>query len=282
MHLSCKLTNAVIRSIESKSEDVSTLLNLISVPEEFLRDPSYWIQVEDFENFLQKFLEIRGETNPDVLIQVAETCVELRSWGVLDSVLRMMKVPGDVFTQPERLLSYFIAPAPPVDRVVRSQDRIEFDLPLSTEQFPLASIFMCASFKMIPVFMGQPKAHCTWEGIRISLDWSQPAGDARVAASEETEVSNPTPLTSNQSPVDLEEIRHHVARLSDYMVRAQQVITLINASKGTDKQVKEALRRVDWDLVQTQFPLTVENCFQIFRRKSEGDSNVKNHLHPRP
>lgn len=273
MHLSCKLTNAVIRSIESRSEDVSALLNSISVPEEFLRDPSYWIKVEDFESFLNKFLEIRGETSSNVLSEVAKTCVELRSWGVLDSVLRMMKNPGDVFSQPERLLSYFIAPAPPVDHVVRGADGIAFDLPMATEHFPLSCEFVRASFEMIPVFMGQAEASCQWEGIRISLNWAQKTKDQPLA-----EVAVP----HYEPPVDLEEIRHHVARLSDYMVRAQQVITLLSASKGTDKQVKEALRRVDWELVQTQFPLTVENCFQIFRRNTEGDPNVKNHLHPRP
>lgn len=277
MHLSCKLTNAVIRSIESRSEDVSALLNSISVPEEFLRDPSYWIQVEDFENFLQKFLEIRGESpsadqRPAVLSEVAKTCVELRSWGVLDSVLRMMKNPGDVFSQPERLLSYFIAPAPPVDQVVRSEEGIAFDLPMATEHFPLSCEFLRSSFEMIPVFMNHTEATCQWQGIRISLNWSHKLKDAVPQGVE----------TRAEPPVDMEEIRHHVARLSDYMVRAQQVITLLSASKGTDKQVKEALRRVDWELVQTQFPLTVENCFQIFRRNSEGEPHVKNQLHPRP
>lgn len=279
MHLSCKLTNAVIRSIESRSEDVSALLNSISLPEEFLRDPSYWIKVEDFENFLSKFLELRGPSNTQSLAQVAKTCVELRSWGVLDSVLRMMKNPGDVFSQPERLLSYFIAPAPPVDQVVRHGDGIAFDLPMSTDHFPLSCEFVRASFEMIPVFMNQAEAECTWQGIRIGLNWSQ--GQKTETEVGSLQPQNPSPFQM-EPPVDLEEIRHHVARLSDYMVRAQQVITLLSASKGTDKQVKEALRRVDWDLVQTQFPLTVENCFQIFRRNSEGDPHVKNQLDPRP
>lgn len=277
MHLSCKLTNAVIRSIENKSEDVSALLNLISIPEEFLRDPSYWIKVEDFENFLQKFLEIRGDQNSAILKEVAKSCVELRSWGVLDSVLRMMKNPGDVFTQPERLLSYFIAPAPPVDQVVRNSESIAFDLPMSTDHFPLSCEFVRASFEMIPVFMGQQEATCAWQGIRIALNWSH-----ETKTVMDDEVQEIARMQREQQPADLEEIRHHVARLSDYMVRAQQVITLISASKGTDKQVKEALRRVDWDLVQTQFPLTVENCFQIFRRNSDGDPNVKNQIDPRP
>ncbi len=275
MHLSCKLTNAVIRSIEDKSEDVSALLNLIAIPEEFLRDPSYWIKVEDFENFLQKFLEIRGDKNPAVLTEVAKSCVPLRSWGVLDSVLRMMKIPGDVFTQPERLLSYFIAPAPPVDQVVRSSDGIAFDLPMSTDHFPLSCEFVRASFEMIPVFMNQPEALCSWTGIRIELKWSRVN---KIDSHNEPEDS--VPLQRDQ-PADLEEIRHHVARLSDYMVRAQQVITLISASRGSDKQIKEALRRVDWDLVQTQFPLTVENCFQIFRRNFEGEPHAKNQFDSR-
>lgn len=284
MHFSCKLTNTVIRYVEDKNEDVSNLIASVQVPEEFLRDPSYWIRVEDLETFLRKFLESRQESDSSVLGVIAKNCVNLRSWGVLDSVLRMMEAPGDVFSQPERLLSYFIAPAPPVDKVVRQRDQIAFDLPIDNSHFPLACEFLKHSFEMIPVFMGRAAAHCEWSGIRISLNWSPLTISEPVAeAASVPNGPNIPPLArwQREQPVDLEEIRHHVARLSDYMVRAQQVITMISASKIADKQVREALRRVDWDLVQTQFPLTVENCFQIFRRNSDGDSHVQNQISPR-
>jgi hypothetical protein len=41
-------------------------------------------------------------------------------------------------------------------------------------------------------------------------------------------------------------------RMSDYLVRSQQLITLLIGQDRMDRQVQEAMRRVDWDYVKTQ------------------------------
>ena len=57
----------------------------------------------------------RGTHNEESLITaVGHQCKDLRAWGVLDSVIKMMQKPQDLFLQPHRLLSYFVSPAPPV------------------------------------------------------------------------------------------------------------------------------------------------------------------------
>jgi len=38
---------------------------------------------------------------------VGHECHELRAWGVLDSVIRMMQKPQDLFLQPHRFLKLF-------------------------------------------------------------------------------------------------------------------------------------------------------------------------------
>lgn len=38
---------------------------------------------------------------------VGHECHELRAWGVLDSVIKMMQKPQDLFLQPHRFLSLF-------------------------------------------------------------------------------------------------------------------------------------------------------------------------------
>lgn len=300
------------------------MLEAVEVPEEFLRDPSYWIKAEELEQFLVEVLR-RSWSVPSsqLLTNMAQSCVETRSWGVLDSVMRMMNSPAEVFSQPERFLSYFIAPAPPVDRQVRSATGLSFDLPISSDQYPLLTRFMSASFEAIPMFMGRPPAHCEWQGIRLSLDWEAKQSeiferesverqlspdlardllDNLRPANLETEVLNVTPtersqpsedfvttpmispgleafravstmneiMNSESRPDDLrpefDRLRHHIARLSDYMIRAQQIITLMASAKKLSPEVKEAMRRVDWPIVQTQFPATVEECYQIFRQ----------------
>lgn len=325
---------------------MSSLLEATEVPEEFLRDPSYWVKAEELEHFLGELLRRTWSTpTSQILTTMAQSCVESRSWGVLDSVLRMMNSPAEVFTQPERFLSYFIAPAPPVASLERFEAGLAFDLPLSSDQYPLVTRFMGASLEMIPVFMGLPAAHCSWEGLRLSLSWDVNQKSIFEGAQTERQLSpvlardllqnlqpkiepqfkgplaemqlgaelrTPNGALSNESltqnlqaneatidvtarPVvavntaldaqlDIEHLRHQIARLSDYMIRAQQIITLMASAKKISPEVKEAMRRVDWPLVQSQFPVTVEECYQIFRQSQSlsGPRSATSHANNRP
>ena len=46
--------------------------------------------------------------------------------------------------------------------------------------------------------------------------------------------------------------RGHMMRLSDYLVRSQQLVTLLIGQDRMDRQVQEAMKRVDWEYVKTQ------------------------------
>ena len=46
--------------------------------------------------------------------------------------------------------------------------------------------------------------------------------------------------------------RGHMMRLSDYLVRSQQLVTLLIGQDRMDRQVQEAMKRVDWDYVKSQ------------------------------
>jgi hypothetical protein len=41
-------------------------------------------------------------------------------------------------------------------------------------------------------------------------------------------------------------------RMSDYLVRSQQLVTLLIGQDRLDRQVTEAMKRVDWDYVKGQ------------------------------
>ncbi len=345
VHISSKLSQTVLRYIENSGDEVSSLFESVEVPEEFLRDPSYWIKAEELEQFLNAVLKRNwGMPSSQILTTMAQSCVESRSWGVLDSVMRMMSSPAEVFSQPERFLSYFVAPAPPVDHQVRTANGIAFDLPISSDQYPLVTKFMAASFEAIPVFMGRPAARCEWEGMRLSLNWDVPQREIfeadsvgrqlspeiardllqnlrpevgavdlteREIASQNVEAAimartkpGRLPLLTDKvslgqapaglgftssatmsaadseaSRADYDRLRHHIARLSDYMIRAQQIITLMATAKKISPEMREAMRRVDWPIVQEQFPATVEECYQIFRQNRslpnpQGDHHV--------
>lgn len=293
MHLSCKLTHSVIRFLEAQDQELSPLFAAVPVPGEFMRDPSYWLRADEFENFLN---EVVQKWSNDGLRKMAASCVEFRSWGVLDSVLRMMSSPAEVFQHPEQLLSYFISPAPPVDNVSRTENAMAFDVPMSHEQYPLSCEFIAYSLEVIPVFMGLPAAEVTWEGIRVSINWQTQQDsifegvdlgrqlspdlmrdvlknlghNEQVKSSSQVlaKIKEVKPPRAPAVSQEVLEIKNHVARLSDYMIRAQQLITLLVGSKRMTPEVKQAMKRVNWEHVQAQFPQTVEDCYQIFRNNT--------------
>ncbi|MBO9667756.1 MAG: hypothetical protein J7501_13195, partial [Bdellovibrio sp.] len=172
MHFSCKISNSVLTVLEEQGEDLSPLYEQVHLPVELLRDSSYWISAPDMEQFLEMALRLPLKRDGDVLTRAGHNGPELRAWGVLDSVLRMMPRPQEIFNQPEQFLSYFISPKPPIENLRRDEVSISFDLPLPAEQYPLVTTYLKAAFESLPVYVGQPLARCEWEGITLKLNWA--------------------------------------------------------------------------------------------------------------
>lgn len=342
MHFSCKISNSVLTLLEQQGEDLTTLYEQTPISVELLRDSSYWISAPDMENLLEAALRLplKSDTG-NVLQRAGHNGPELRAWGVLDSVLRMMPRPQEIFNQPEQFLSYFISPKPPIENLRRSDMGISFDLPLPAEQYPLVTTYLKAAFESLPVFVGQPPAKCEWEGINLQLNWStqqstildesvghqvspelfqsliddlqksqreredlqkyvsdleQKMRDyekqnlvAAIAAPESAD-ANKTSLFPNDGALarldfDSESpsyvLSQNMARLHDYMVRAQQLITMLAAQGKMTPAVKEAMRRVDWEFVKTQYPRTVLECMEVIKKtynKNNKDKEGTSHV----
>ncbi len=330
MLFSCKITSAVLTYLDRQGEDLTTLLESATLPEDFLRDPSYWMKASDMESFLQMAQKISHDDGP-LLQRAGHAGPELRSWGVLDSVLRMMPRPQEIFGQPQRFLSYFISPEPPLENLISTDFSIEFDLPVSSEIYPLVTSYLKAAFESLPVYVGQPLAQCTWSDIHLKLNWSSeqksifeqdpghqisPELLRSVVASlekhqRELEEKNRELQERNEQlskaqkemeaqiaeRVQLEGLLHepvhkldfinegsvsvlkgNVAKLSDYMVRAQQLITMLVGQDRLKPAVKEAMRRTDWDRVKTQFPLTVQESRSILDQTQKTHQESQHHV----
>src|SRR5690349_16205454 len=154
MLFSCKISSAILSYFDRQGDDLTPLLESTTLPEEFLRDPSYWMKAADMEAFLQMAQTISHDDGP-LFQKAGHAGPELRSWGVLDSVLRMMPRPQEILAQPQRFLSYFISPEPPVDHVVKTDSSIELDLPISSEIYPLVTNYLKAAFESLPVYVGK-------------------------------------------------------------------------------------------------------------------------------
>lgn len=341
MHFSCKISNSVLTILEQQGEDLSPLQEQTHLSVELLRDPSYWVSAPDMESFLELVQRLFSIDEGNILQRAGHEGPQLRAWGVLDSVLKMMPKPQEIFNQPEQFLSYFISPKPPVENLERVENSISFDLPLPAEQYPLVTVYLKAAFEALPGYVGQPPAVCEWEGIRIKLNWSaqqesiftQDVGhqvspalfqsliedlqktqreredlqkyvsdlEQKMRAYEKQKVLQVAGVSPNEN-LDAKDsliphegnlshlnfatespgytLNQNLARLHDYMVRAQQLITMLAAQGKMTPAVKEAMRRVDWEFVKTQYPRTVFESMELVKKnlskntKKEGSSHV--------
>ncbi|MFP5518711.1 MAG: hypothetical protein ACLGGX_02315 [Bdellovibrionia bacterium] len=306
--------------LESEGEDISALYEAVPTSMELLRDASFWLSAHEMELFLEAVTKLPLRKELPILTLAGHRGPQLRAWGVLDSVLRMMPRPQEVFNQPEQFLSYFISPKPPVENLHREENQISFDLPLPAEQYPLVTTYLKAAFESLPTYIGQGLAQCQWENITLKLSWQSEQNsifekdpghqvspelfstviqDLQKSQSEREELQKY--VTDLESKVQELESRWEVegdkdsadvvanlgenfvatkfeahspyfvmgqnlARLHDYMVRAQQLVTMIQATSKTNPAVKEAMRRMDWDYVKEQYPRTVSQSMDLLRK----------------
>jgi hypothetical protein len=174
---SCKITHSVITYLDRRGEDLEVLYEKCDWPMEFLRDPASWIEAEKMENLLAALEREYGrglqEEEDGLVVSSGHQCKDLRSWGVLDSVLRMVQTPKDLFAQPERFLSYFITPAPPLGELRRESNCVSFVLPVSEMQFPLVTAYLRSALEALPSYISKPMATVTWDNSRVTISWSE-------------------------------------------------------------------------------------------------------------
>lgn len=151
--------------------DSEHLFELTDIPFEFLRDPSGWISATDVESFLRAVE--RAVEDGNFIATVGHSAHDLKAWGVLDSVLRMMQKPQDIFAQPHRFISYFISPAPPIGNLQRQESEVSFDLPISNQEYPLVTSYLVAAIEGLPHYLGKEPAQVRWRQTNIRIHYSE-------------------------------------------------------------------------------------------------------------
>ncbi len=334
MYFSGKITHSVLSYLSQTGADLDGIYEKTELPAEFLRDPSCWLEADKVESFLSQLAHNYNINFPgECLVEKAgHASHELRSWGVLNSVLKMMMHPQDLYSQPQRFISYFISPAPPIGDFQKSASKVSFKLPISKEEHPYVSDYLRATFESLPTFMSRPMAKATWELNQIEISWEtnqaqlfEPNQDlthlspellqSMVSAVENSEkaleekikeckekddriqrlelelmngVSTSTLSTPDSKRLlsDVESLikapmanaHNQLLRMSDYMTRAQQLITLLVGQDRMDKQVKAAMKRMDWEQVRSRFTHVVQegvDNLESIKRQLESYKNVQ-------
>jgi hypothetical protein len=303
VYFSGKISNSFIQYLGRHGVDTERLFDLTDLPTEFLQDPSCWLQAADMENLLSiietEFAAKIHDVN--IMATVGHACFDLKAWGVLDGVLRMMQKPSDIYSQPQRFISYFVSPAPPIGNLSREQESISFDLPISNSEFPLVTEYLRAALEALPLYVGKNMAMARWRQTKLTVSWSEAQASLmtdsefvvkpqliqelvasleraqrelesqkQIVVTQKQELdqlresvkAQPEKRKSDRGDVELGLLRDNVMRLSDYLARGQQLITLLVKQDRMDRQVQEAMRRVDWDYVCVQYREVVEEILK--------------------
>ena len=306
MYFSGKVTNSIFSFLEQSVGDFNEVYDLTDLPAGFLRDPSHWLAADQVEKFLNRVQGAYGVSLSvdDLCEVVGHQSHTLHSWGVLDSVLRMMMSPRDIFTQPQRFISYFISPAPPVGNLQFDRNQVYFELPISHGEYPQFCSYLKAALESLPQFMKRSMAHVEWTENELRVNWEDnqqklmDMGEKQLkpefvqnllltieSTERELEEKNYA-LQTRQSEIKklrsqleesprnqvnvvaeleklmdppLKNIHSQFMRLSDYLARAQQLVTLLVGQGRQDKQVKEAMKRVNWDQIRSRFTNVVQD-----------------------
>ncbi len=174
MQISCKLTNTILEIFDQKGIDSEVLFEDISLSDELLRDPNYWIDISDLELFLEKSIQISQDvfSDQDLLKYAGHQVTEIRSWGALDSVLRIMPNPQEILQSPKKFLSYFVSQCPEIETLERNQKflKIKWKTPFALS--PYVQSFLKYAFEALPVFVNQPLAQVIWNESGLQVNWS--------------------------------------------------------------------------------------------------------------
>jgi len=248
VHFSCKITHAILTHLESEKIDLSAFFSETTeseIPWELLRDTSYWMRAPDMEAFLER-LSLKNEA----LVKAGHKTSKNRVWGVLDSVLRMMPQPQEIFQQPAKFLSYFISPEPPIENLERHAAGLSFDIPLPAEQYPLITTYLKAAFESLPGYVGQTFAHCYWSDIHFKIEW--PTAQQSILTEENSERNISPQLMQEvirqlqQSSSELEDKNRELQRRNEELLRlAQQA-----QSESKNSNAREVIKQ---DFSQFEF-----------------------------
>lgn len=180
--LSCKLTHAALKFLERRGEDLEPLYERFDWPLHYLRDSSSWLEADRLEYVLATLEELYGprilsETGHTFFEVVGHASPQLRAWGALDSVLRIVPGIRELYQQPDRFLASFISPQPAIRGLKHANsdgvERTEFRIDFSDDRMPHAARYLRAAFEALPEFIGKSRSHVTWSNGHVLIEWSE-------------------------------------------------------------------------------------------------------------
>jgi len=331
VQISCKVTNTILEIFDRKGIDTDTLFDDISLSDELLRDPNYWIDISDLELFLEKSIQTSQDvfSDQDLLKYAGHHVTELRSWGALDSVLRIMPNPQEILQSPKKFLSYFVSECPEIETLERSQKFLKLKWKTPFVLTPFVQSFLKHTFEALPVFVNQPLAQVIWNEFGLQVNWSpeqtsifnqndpgrqvspdlfqsvvsalqqtqiklenknkeeslnrkkqkqtqqQSFFDMDLVTASSNDLSNE--VSSQISSETIETLENNLNSLKDFMIRAQQLVTILGLHNTQNHLAQVALKKTDWEQVKIKSQKLINESQNILSEvKIQNLKNTKN------
>lgn len=276
MLLSCKLSHLAIQFLERAGAGTETAFDAYGGPIEFLRDPTSWLESDQMERFLGATEAVvldhwrtidRPQSEPP-LTAMGHLIHELRAWGVLDSVLRMVQTPRDLFSQPERLLSYFISPAPPIGNVRRGDSEVRFVLPVAPAQIPRTAALLKAALEALPGYINHPHAKVDWTESELTISWSEPQSSLLAAEDERTRSFDPELVRTilnnlESSQRQIEEMKRELHERDEELRSLRSQIAQENQRAAARSNPAEARNRVASELSRHALRDSLDRLYRL-------------------
>jgi len=178
MRMSCKLSNTAIAFIESEGLDPTDFLMELPWSDSQLLDPGQNLPIAEMESFFSQYLNWwqtkKGpiEDIPRFLKSVGRSSLDSRSWGTLDSVLRMMPDVFEVWQRPSKLLGHFVDPEPIVADLIKDRKQVRFSWPQAPYNYSQSFLVLMGCLEVLPKYMGDKFAHCFFDQGTFYFDLS--------------------------------------------------------------------------------------------------------------
>lgn len=318
MYFSGKITNSVLNFLDQQGVPFEDLYDLTDLSFEFMQDPSSWLDADSVEQFLEATESRLAHKfpNEELMSLVGHASFNLKSWGVLDSVLRMMQKPQDIYLQPQRFLSYFVSPDVALHSLVSTSNSAKFDVVITSQEYPMITHYLSAALESLPQFIGKSLASVNWNHDKVVISWQETDSQQEliqknseeafvhpqllnsiVQSLEETQnelekkneelikkekentrlktdldnyvkqlaIKSLAPVSTNVthhngalSSRSVQKIKSEVMKLNDYLLRAQQLVSLLVSQGKMDKQARQAMKKMGWEHVLDESPSTVK------------------------
>jgi len=153
--VSCRVTSSIIAYTRREKKNLARLLEGIELSEEHLLDTNSWVSADVVQTLFDRLEEIFFDNQ--IIYKVGLHSSRLESWGVLDSVFRMIGEPRLIYHQARKFVSYFYKS---ID--VRTVEKSDFHAILKFSHKNLSSHhlqYLQGALESIPVYWELAAAH---------------------------------------------------------------------------------------------------------------------------